>query len=88
MDTEKKHVRIMTGVVTSNKMDKTVVVQVERRTKHPVYKRYVVEHNRFKAHDERNECEIGDTVVVKESRPLSKDKHWRVQKIVTKAVQA
>lgn len=88
MDTEKKHVRVMTGVVTSNKMDKTVVVQVERRTKHTEYKRYVVAHNRFKAHDERNECEIGDTVVVKESRPLSKDKHWRVQKILTKAVQA
>ena len=87
MESEKRRVRTMTGVVTSNKMDKTVVVQIERRTKHPVYKRYVVKHNRFKAHDERNECQIGDVVVIKESRPMSKDKHWRVQEIVTKAVQ-
>ena len=87
MESENRRVRSMTGVVTSNKMDKTVVVQIERRTKHPIYKRYVVKHSRFKAHDERNECQIGDTVIIKESRPLSKDKHWRVQEIVTKAVQ-
>ena len=66
METEQRHVRTMTGLVTSDKMDKTVVVQVERRIKHSVYKKYVVRRTKFKAHDERNECEAGDTVVIKE----------------------
>ena len=87
MESKKRQVRTMTGVITSDKMNKTVVVKVERRFKHPVYKRYVVQHSTFKAHDEQNECGMGDTVIIKESRPLSKDKRWRVQKIVTKAVR-
>ncbi|MFH1810427.1 MAG: 30S ribosomal protein S17 [Pseudomonadota bacterium] len=88
MEPKKRHVRTMTGVVTSDKMDKTVVVQVERRFKHRTYEKYVVRRSRFKAHDERNEAKTGDTVVIKESRPVSKDKRWRVHKIVMRAVQA
>lgn len=78
----RRHIRTQTGVVTSDKMDKTVVVAVERRFKHPVYKKYVVRHSRFKAHDPQNACKKGDVVVIKESRPISKDKRWRVQKVV------
>ncbi len=85
MDTKRKKARTQTGVVLSNKMDKTVVVEVERRFRHPMYKKYVVRHNTFMAHDERNECKIGDTVVIKESRPLSKNKRWQVHKVVTRA---
>jgi len=76
------NIRTQTGKVTSDKMDKTVVVQVERRFKHSIYKKYVTRHSRFKAHDPKNDCKVGDTVVIKESRPLSKDKRWRVEKIV------
>ncbi|HOS96688.1 MAG TPA: 30S ribosomal protein S17 [Deltaproteobacteria bacterium] len=70
------------GVVTSDKMDKTVVVTVERLEKHPVFEKYVRRRARFKAHDERNECRQGDTVLIRECRPLSKDKSWRVVKIL------
>lgn len=74
------------GIVTSDKMDKTVVVQVERLEKHRLYKKYVRRHNKFAAHDETNECRIGDTVQIIETRPLSKMKRYRVSKIVEKAV--
>jgi small subunit ribosomal protein S17 len=70
------------GVVVSDKMDKTVVVQVERLVKHPVYKKYVRRRKRFSAHDEVNACRIGDTVMIRQSRPLSKTKHWRVSKVL------
>jgi small subunit ribosomal protein S17 len=74
------------GVVASDKMDKTVVVRVERRILHPVYKRYVKRSSRFMAHDERNTCKVGDTVEIVESRPLSAHKRWRVRRIVRQAV--
>ncbi|RME04077.1 MAG: 30S ribosomal protein S17 [Deltaproteobacteria bacterium] len=70
------------GVVVSDKMDKTVVVRVDRLVKHPIYKKYIHRHKKFKAHDEENECRIGDTVQIIESRPLSKEKRWRVQQIL------
>ena len=74
-----------TGKVTSNKMDKTIVVAVETHVKHPLYKKYVKKTYKLKAHDENNECNIGDTVKVMETRPLSKDKRWRLVEIVEKA---
>lgn len=78
--------RQLQGTVTSDKMDKTVVVLVERIVKHRLYKKYVKRHTKFAAHDEANECRIGDKVVITESRPLSKMKRYRVSKIVEKAV--
>jgi small subunit ribosomal protein S17 len=74
-----------TGVVVSNKMDKTVVVAVERRLRHPVYGKVVRRTPRFYAHDAKNECKEGDLVRILESRPLSKTKRWRVVEIVKKA---
>ena len=73
------------GKVVSDKMDKTVVVAVEDRVAHPVYKKIIKKTYRLKAHDEMNECGVGDTVKVMETRPLSKDKRWRVVEIVEKA---
>ena len=73
------------GIVVSNKMDKTVVVVVSRLVKHPMYKKYVKRRAKYKAHDEQNRCAIGDRVVITETRPLSKDKRWRVRTIVEKA---
>ena len=69
-----------TGKVVSNKMDKTIVVAIEDHVKHPLYKKIVKETYKLKAHDENNECNIGDTVKVMETRPLSKDKRWRSSK--------
>ena len=73
------------GVVVSDKMDKTVVVAIKERVKHPLYGKIINRTKTFKAHDEQNECGIGDTVRVVETRPLSKDKRWRVVEIVEKA---
>ena len=73
------------GTVTSNKMQKTVVVTVERQVIHPLYKRVVRRSKKFLAHDEKNECRVGDTVRIEETRPLSRRKRWRVAEIVTKA---
>ena len=73
------------GVVDSNKMDKTIVVVIERRTKHPIYGKFVKKSTRFFAHDEKNECNIGDTVRIMETRPLSKNKHWRLVEIIERA---
>lgn len=73
------------GVVVSNKMDKTVVIAIKERVKHPLYGKIVNRTKTFKAHDEQNECGIGDTVRVAETRPLSKEKRWRVVEIVEKA---
>ena len=73
------------GVVVSNKMDKTVVVAVERKENHPLYGKFVKKTTKFVAHDEKNECGEGDTVLIMETRPLSKTKNWRVEKIVEKA---
>ncbi len=78
--------RQLTGVVISDKMDKTVVVLVERLVKHSLYHKYIRKQNRFTAHDEKNSCQIGDKVIIIESRPLSKTKKWRVNKTIEKAV--
>lgn len=73
-----------TGVVSSNKMSKTITVAVERRVKHPIYGKFVKKTTKFHAHDEKNECSIGDTVRIMETRPLSKTKRWRLVEIVEK----
>ncbi|MGA2609496.1 MAG: 30S ribosomal protein S17 [Terriglobia bacterium] len=75
------------GIVTSNKMQKTVVVTVERQIIHPFYKRVVRHSKRFLAHDEKNECRPGDRVRIQETRPRSRSKRWRVVQIVTKTVE-
>jgi small subunit ribosomal protein S17 len=67
------------GFVVSDKMDKTVVVEVRRTVQHPLYKKYIQKRSRFVAHDERNECAVGDKVRIVETRPLSKSKRWRIQ---------
>ncbi len=72
----------LVGVVESNKMDKTVVVTVERLAKHPVFKKYLKRRRTFKAHDEANECRVGDRVLIRQCRPLSKEKSWRVVSIL------
>ncbi len=74
-----------TGVVTSSKMDKTITVAVERKVKHPIYGKFLKKTTKFHAHDEKNECGIGDTVKIMESRPLSKTKRWRLVEVVEKA---
>ena len=74
-----------TGKVVSDKMDKTIVVAIEEHVKHPLYKKVVKNTYKLKAHDENNECRIGDTVKVMETRPLSKDKSWRLVEIVESA---
>lgn len=73
------------GIVTSDKMDKTVVVSIKDRVKHPLYGKIVNRTVKVKAHDENNECGVGDRVLVMETRPLSKDKRWRVAEIIEKA---
>ena len=78
--------KVMIGTVTSDKMDKTVVVSVETSVKHPIYNKIVKRTYKLKAHDEQNECKMGDKVKVMETRPLSRDKRWRVVEIVEKAV--
>ena len=72
------------GVVTSNKMTKTITVAVERKVKHPMYGKFLKKTTKFHAHDEKNECNIGDTVKIMESRPLSKTKRWRLVEVVEK----
>ena len=73
------------GIVVSDKMDKTIVVKVERQFKHPLYKKIVRKHKKFKVHDENNECKIGDIVQIQESRPLSRDKRWVLKKIIERS---
>ncbi len=73
------------GMVVSDKMEKTIVVAIRDSVKHPLYKKIIKRTVRFKAHDENNEAKIGDTVMIMETRPLSKDKNWRLVKIVEKA---
>ena len=82
MEQAKRLNKVMTGVVVSDKMDKTVVVLVSRLIKHPVYKKYIKRRAKFMAHDEQNSARMGDTVEIIESRPLSKFKRWRMTKIV------
>jgi small subunit ribosomal protein S17 len=86
--TEKKVNRlVLQGKVVSNKMHKTIVVEVEYLKKHRLYKKAIRRHARFKAHDENNECNMGDVVRIEESRPISKEKHWRLLEVVKKGVQ-
>ena len=73
------------GVVVSDKMDKTIVVAIRNRVKHPLYGKIMNRTNKIKVHDEENQCGIGDTVKIMETRPLSKDKHWRLVEIIEKA---
>ncbi len=84
---EQKRVRTQTGEVVSNKMDKTIVVKTTRRVKHPIYGKYVIKSSKIHAHDEDNQCNIGDTVTVAESRPLSKTKSWTLHSVVEKATE-
>ena len=79
--------RVLTGKVVSDKMDKTITVLIERRVKHPLYGKYVSKSSKLKAHDEENTCNIGDTVTIAESRPLSKTKSWALVKIEERATQ-
>jgi small subunit ribosomal protein S17 len=83
--TVERRKRQLVGIVVSNKMDKTCVVQVTRRFKHSKYKKYVNERKRYKAHDERNEAQIGDRVQIVECSPISRDKRWRLQTVLEKA---
>ena len=85
MELERNDRKTREGVVVSDKMDKTVVVSVVEKYKHPLYKKTVTRTKKFKAHDENNECGVGDRVEIIETRPISKDKCWRVNKIVEKA---
>ena len=73
-----------TGLVVSNKMEKSIVVAVERKVKHPIYGKFVKKTTKFHAHDEKNECSIGDTVKIMEARPMSKTKRWRLVEVVEK----
>ena len=76
--------RRITGVVTSNKMDKTVVVEISRKFRHPLYQKVVSRHKRIMAHDEKNECNMGDMVMIMETRPFSAKKRWRLVEVVEK----
>ena len=82
METTRKLRKERIGVVVSNKMDKTIVITVERKMKHPKYGKFVKRRNKFTAHDEENTCNIGDTVRIMETRPLSKSKCWRLVEII------
>ncbi|BCA80455.1 30S ribosomal protein S17 [Desulfuromonas sp. AOP6] len=86
MTTERGNKKTRVGVVTSDKMDKTVVVKVDQLVKHPIYKKYIKRKVTYKAHDEQNSCAIGDKVLIVETRPLSRDKRWRVREILEKTV--
>ena len=83
---EKRNIRKeRIGIVTSNKMDKSIVVSVVKRVKHPMYGKFVLQTKKFVAHDEKNDCNIGDTVRIMETRPLSKTKCWRLVEIIERA---
>ena len=87
MSGAEKRTRMATGKVVSNKMDKTITVLIERRVKHPVYGKYISRSSKIHAHDESNQCAIGDTVTVAESRPISKSKTWKLMEVVESATQ-
>jgi len=78
--------KTLIGTVCSDKMDKTVVVRIERLVKHPRYKKYMKKRAKYKAHDEKNECHTGDTVSIIVTRPLSREKRWRVKEIIKRAM--
>ena len=80
--------KVIQGIVTSNSMDKTIVVKVSRRLRHPLYGKFIKKSKNFKAHDETNSCNVGDEVRIIESRPISKDKRWRLLETVKQALEA
>jgi small subunit ribosomal protein S17 len=82
---EREKRKTLVGVVTSDKMEKTVIVMVHRLVLHPVYKKYVRKRKKFKAHDEQNQCHMGDKVLLIETRPLSREKRWRVKEVLERA---
>ena len=86
MSAEKKRTRTLTGKVVSNRMDKSITVLVERRVKHPVYGKYLTKSSKVHAHDEKNECNIGDLVSLSESKPISKTKAWQLVSILENAL--
>lgn len=86
MSGTEKRTRVAMGKVVSNKMDKTITVLVERRVRHPVYGKYITRSSRIHAHDESNQCSVGDTVTVAESRPISRTKSWKLLEIVESAI--
>ena len=86
MSAEKKRTRTLTGKVVSNRMDKSITVLVERRVKHPVYGKYMTKSSKVRAHDEKNECNIGDLVSLSESKPISKTKAWQLVSILENAL--
>jgi len=83
MENEKKRVRTVSGKVVSNKMDKSITVLTERRVKHPIYGKYMSKSSKLHAHDENNQCAIGDLVTIRECRPLSKTKNWTLVEVVS-----
>ena len=87
MTDETNNARTAVGQVVSNKMEKTISVLVERRGKHPLYRKYIKKSTKLLAHDEQNECGEGDTVEIQECRPLSKNKSWRLQRVIERATQ-
>jgi small subunit ribosomal protein S17 len=82
---ERGNKRMITGVVVSDKMDKTIVVRSERIVKHSVFKKYIRRYVKYKAHDKENQCKIGDKVLIIESKPISRDKRWRMREILERA---
>ncbi|MBK6659378.1 MAG: 30S ribosomal protein S17 [Proteobacteria bacterium] len=87
MSEQTKTARTLTGVVASNKMDKTISVLIERRVEHPLYRKFVRKSTKLLAHDENNECNEGDTVAIEECRPLSKNKSWRLARVIERATR-
>ena len=83
---ERGNRKTLVGLVASDKMSKTVVVEVTRRVMHPVYQKYIKRRKRYKAHDEVNGCKVGDRVLIEECRPMSRDKRWRVKQVIERAV--
>ena len=84
---EEKVKSTLVGQVVSNKMDKTIAVRIERRVEHPIYMKYIRRFTKLLAHDENNECREGDTVAIEQCRPLSKNKAWRLQRVIEKSVE-
>lgn len=83
---ERGNKKTLIGLVASDKMQKTVVVEVTRKMMHPVYRKYIQRRKRYKAHDEQNQCKVGDRVLIEECRPMSANKRWRVRQILERAV--
>jgi small subunit ribosomal protein S17 len=85
MDEKKPNRKVRTGIVTSDKMNKTVVVRIDRMSKHPLYGKPVLKVKKYFVHDENNECRLGDRISIEETRPLSRNKRWRVTEIIERA---